>query len=411
MQKLKKPIALLLLSWMLLSVCILGAAATQDNPTDPQTVSSALESQPVSEPSNEPTSEPATEPETPVANPQVSITADNVEVELNKTIGLHAEVQGFENTPTLIWKSDDPSVAAVDENGTVKGKIIGRTAISVTASDGQTEAHDSMVIHVTKDRNAIQHLIEHKQVLGYKYSFRDDYYYTNDKNCWQSNYGFAKFYDLVAPYMLLEYDYVRVYFTYAGKDWMIQLWKGQYGLLFYGAEQGVYTRSHSDEAPNIFTMYNCAGKSDWLDMEMTLYHDRSGNGSYVRELSRDYGKYWWCTGFKEGHLRRQEPATELRTAGTITLKDAEMTRLFTEGLKELGFQEAASKDNIGLDAFYTDGNSVRFVWQNINDAETTMPIKYAAALGGIGTVLAFFVGIFAFMAMAFAGVGLLIIIL
>ena len=42
MQKLKKPIALLLLSWMLLSVCILGAAATQDNPTDPQTVSSAM---------------------------------------------------------------------------------------------------------------------------------------------------------------------------------------------------------------------------------------------------------------------------------------------------------------------------------------------------------------------------------
>lgn len=454
MQKLKKPIALLLLSWMLLSVCILGAAATQDNPTDPQTVSSALESQPVSEPSNEPASEPssepasepssepssepasepssepssepasepssdpsnepsdpAAEPETPQIQPQVSITADNIEVELKKTIGMHAEVKGFAQTPSITWKSDDPSVAAVDANGRVTGKKIGRTAITVTAKDGKSEAHDSMVIYVIKDRKSLQRMIEHKQVFGYKYSFRDDYYYTNDKNCWQSNYGFAKFYDLVAPYLLLEYDYVRVYFTYENKDWMIQLWKGQYGLLFYGAEQGVYNKPHSDKAPNIFTMYNCAGKSDWLDMDMTLYHDKSGNGNYVRELSRDYGKYWWCTGFKEGHLRRQEPASELRTVGTITLKDAEMTRLFTDGLKQLGFGEAESKDNIGLDTFYTDGNSVHFVWQNINDAETTMPIKYAAALGGLGTVLAFFVGIFAFMALAFAGIGLMIIIL
>ena len=148
-------------------------------------------------------------------------------------------------------------------------------------------------------------------------------------------------------------------------------------------------------------------------MDMTLYHDATGDGNYERVLSRDYGKYWWCTGFKQGHLRQQEPASELRTAGTITLKDAEMTRLFAEGLKELGFTEATDQNDIGLDAFQIDGNSVRFVWQNINDAETTMPIKYASymALGGLGAVLAFFIGIFAFMAMAFAGFGLLLIIL
>ena len=194
---------------------------------------------------------------------------------------------------------------------------------------------------------------------------------------------------------------------------MIQLWKGQYGLLFYGAEQGVYNKPHSDKENSIFTLYKCADRSDWLDMDMTLYHDATGDGNYERVLSRDYGKYWWCTGFKQGHLRQQEPASELRTAGTITLKDAEMTRLFTEGLKELGFTEATDQNDIGLDAFYADGNSVRFVWQNINDAETTMPIKYASymALGGLGAVLAFFIGIFAFMAMAFAGFGLLLIIL
>ena len=382
MQKMKRTIAWMLISLTLLSLVAVGALAAD----------AAQEG---------------------AAQPAVSITADSVEVVLQKTIGMHAETTGFAQTPALTWQSDDPSVASVDENGTVTGNAIGRAAITVTAKDGDSEARDTMVIYVIKSRSSAQSLLDRGQVLGYKYSFRDDYYYTNDKDCWQSNFGFAKFYDLVAPYILLEYDYVRVYFTYEDKDWMIQLWKGQYGLLFYGAEQGVYNKPHSDKENSIFTLYKCADRSDWLDMDMTLYHDATGDGNYERVLSRDYGKYWWCTGFKQGHLRQQEPASELRTAGTITLKDAEMTRLFTEGLKELGFTEATDQNDIGLDAFYADGNSVRFVWQNINDAETTMPIKYASymALGGLGAVLAFFIGIFAFMAMAFAGFGLLLIIL
>ena len=242
-------------------------------------------------------------------------------------------------------------------------------------------------------------------------SYKDDYYYTNDKNCWQSNFGFSKFYDLVAPYMLLEYDYVRVYFPYENKDWMIQLWKGQYGLVFYGSEFGVYCKDHSDKDIGIFTFFKCAGIKDWMKMDMTLYHDKSGDGNYERVLTRDYDKHWWCTGFKAGHLRRQEPAKELRTEGTITLKSDEMARLFADGLKELGFEEASPEEALGLDAFYVDGSSVHLKWQNINDAETTMPIKYAAVGGGLAAILAFFVGIFVFMIFGMMGLGLLIIIL
>ena len=49
-----------------------------------------------------------------------------------------------------------------------------------------------------------------------------------DKKAWQYNFGFGKIYDFVSPYLLLEYDYVRVFFEYEGKDWMIQMWKGNY---------------------------------------------------------------------------------------------------------------------------------------------------------------------------------------
>ena len=344
--------------------------------------------------------------------PQISITADDVEVVVDKTITMHAQTTGFSASPAVTWKSDDTSIATVDKNGVVTGVKVGRATITATAKNKTEQASDRFVIYVIKSRQSMKALLDRGQVLGYKYSFRDDYYYTNDKQCWQSNFGFAKLYDLVAPYILLEYDYVRVYFTYEGKDWMIQLWKGQYGLLFYGAEQGIYTKAHSDDEINAFTFYRCADQSDWLDMEMSLYHD-NGNGVYERELSRDYGKYWWCTGFKSGHLRQQEPANELRTVGTITCKDAEMARLFSDGLEQLGFTRKASKDKLDLDSFCVDGTNVSFIWQNINDAETTMPIKYASytALGVGAGILAFFIGIFAFFAMLFAGFGLMIIIL
>ena len=402
MQHLKKPIALLLLALMLVSMLSAGAAtAIAARAADETTTAAAAENEPAEDP----------KPETPAA--AVSITADSVEVVVKKTIGMHAETSGFAAAPTLSWKSSDTGVATVDANGTVKGISVGRATITVTAKSGETEAQDSMTIYVIKSRKTINALLDRGQVFGYKYSFVDDYYYTNDKNCWQSNFGFAKIYDLIAPYMLLEYDYVRVYFPYQGKDWMIQLWKGQYGLLFFGAEQGVYTKGHSDKDDNAFTFYRCADRSEWLNMEMTLYRDRSGDGNYVREFTRDYGEYWWCTGFKSGHLRHQEPATELRTTGTITLKDAEMTRLFTEGLASLGFAQVDSKDDLTLDSFTIDGTSVHFIWQNINDAETTMPIKYASyvAIGAGAGILAFFIGILAFFAMMFAGIILIIIIL
>ncbi len=82
---------------------------------------------------------------------------------------------------------------------------------------------------------------------------------------------------------------------------MIQLWKGQYGWVFVGAEIGVYTTdqfktAQIDEAA--INHYNCADKSDWLNMSMDIYWDSNKNGNYERIFSRPYTKYWWCTGFK-----------------------------------------------------------------------------------------------------------------
>lgn len=334
------------------------------------------------------------------APPAVSISATDIELTIFQKATLTAEVTGVTGTPSLRWKSSKPLVASVSRKGVVTGLSIGVTTITVTAKVDGLTLTDSMDLYVVQPQNAVHNFLRDRQVLSYKYSYKDDYYYTNDKRCWQQSFGFSKFYDLVAPYILLEYDYVRVYFTYEGKDWMIQLWKGQYGMVFYGAETGVYTKKHSDSAPGVFTVYQCAKEGDWLDMDMTMYHDTTGLGTYQREFTREYGRYWWCTGFKRGHLRVEEPARELRTTGTITLKSEEMTTLFTEGLLQCGFTALAPGSALKPDTFWVDGNSVHYMWQNISHAETTMPIKAMAVanvlaplLGPTGIVTVFFLDI------------------
>ncbi len=309
-----------------------------------------------------------------VVNHALVLESDHLSVTERKTIQMKASVTNVDTQPQIFWSSSDESVATVDSNGVVKGVGVGKAVIIAKAYiDGET-LRGEFAINVVARSNFLRDFLVNQQVLSYQYSYIDDYYYTNDKEAWQYNFGFGKIYDFVSPYILLEYDYIRVFFTYENKDWMLQMWKGQYGLIFYGGEIGIYNRPHSDEGINEWTFFNCPAEEDWLNMEMTLWHEEL-NGNWTREFTREYTKYWWCTGFKNGHLRQEEPADELRLTGRITLKDAEMTKLVVDGLKECGFGVSETKDGIGLDQIYTEGNDVYFCWQNISEAESTMAIK------------------------------------
>ncbi len=328
------------------------------------------------------------------------LTSESLSVKTGKKIQITAKVSNVETQPHIYWASSDTSVATVDEKGVVKGVKAGRAVISATTQVDGEKLYGEFVINVVTSSNFLKDLLEGQQILSYQYSYVDDYYYTNDKEAWQYNFGFGKIYDIASPYILLEYDYIRVFFTYAGKDWMLQMWKGQYGMVFYGGEIGIYNRPHTDDGVNEWTFFNCPAEEDWLNMEMTLWHQEV-NGTWTREFTREYDKYWWCTGFKNGHLRQEEPADELRLEGRITFLDDEMTALVADGLKECGFDTADSKDGIGLDEFHVEGNDIRFVWQNISEAESTMFIKvnfgalYALSLMPVWPLIMPFVGWFA----------------
>lgn len=324
----------------------------------------------------DPTQEPSQEQ--PISHALV-LKSESLTVAVRRTVQMTASVTNVEAQPKITWTSLNEKVATVDRNGLVKGVGKGEAVIIASAEvDGETLTGE-FAINVVTGGNLLKDLLVKQQILSYQYSYHDDYYYTNDKDAWQYNFGFGKIYDLAAPYILLEYDYIRVFFTYEDKDWMLQMWKGQYGMIFYGGEIGIYNRPHSEKGVNDWTMYNCPAEEDWLDMEMTLYHCEK-NGTWNREFTREYGKYWWCTGFKNGHLRKEEPANELRMVGRITFKDEEMQKIVSDGLKECGLKEVESKDSIGLDQYYAEGKDVYFTWQNISEAESTMAIKVSVGI-------------------------------
>lgn len=202
------------------------------------------------------------------------------------------------------------------------------------------------------------------KLASYKYDPDGNYYYTDDKDCWQSNMGYAQVYDSLAVISMMYYDTVRTTFEYEGKEWMIQIWKGQYGYAFVGGEVGVYTRKiGNDDA-----FYACADKEDWLRMEMAFIWDEMHDGNYQTIFTRDYDDYWWCTGFVVGFeaAASRKDRSQFRLVHHITFKTAEMANLFCDAFEANGFRRVAKLNNNEVDTFVQVGKDVAFVWQNIN---------------------------------------------
>ena len=165
------------------------------------------------------------------------------------------------------------------------------------------------------------------QALGYRYSNEGDgYYYPDDKDCWQRNAGYNEVYDNMAPMTAMFIDQVRLRFNYGGKDWMIQLWKGQYGLIFYGAEVGVYTKPKD----RVLMHYDCATDEEMLKMSMVFNEYK--NGKWQQRFTRPYGYYWWCTGFVPGNKFGDFSGLSLDMR--ITAKDYDMLRGIKAALEE-----------------------------------------------------------------------------
>jgi hypothetical protein len=126
-------------------------------------------------------------------------------------------------------------------------------------------------------------------------------------------------------------DCEPIYFEYSGKKWLIEFWKGQYGMTT-GGEVGVFnTRGPLLNIPGVFngTFYNSAIKDDMLNISFSLIRNK-------KIVLTRADKHWWLTGFKLGEF--SEPS-DLVMNIKIALKDDTMLRAFVQGLKKAGYSD------------------------------------------------------------------------
>ena len=198
-------------------------------------------------------------------------------------------------------------------------------------------------------------------VIGLKpYIYNDD----KDPDSFQKNFGYHPIYDLGANLIDFSIETTKLDFDYDGKEYRIQLWKGQYisgEIGTVGGEIGVYTRPESASGQ----FYNCAEEDDWVPMEMTVYWDEFDNGEYLPQFSRNYADFWWCTGFVDGQLKDRRDSNTMRVLARITWETEEQAELFAEAMRKKGFTEVEEFSPYEIDTFKIYGKDVIFLWQNI----------------------------------------------
>ena len=84
----------------------------------------------------------------------------------------------------------------------------------------------------------IQLLNELAEPFGFCYVPCEDVF-TSREDAWQRKQGYEALYDRAAVGAGMVFDALPIYFDYAGETWLIEFWKGQYGINT-GGEVGVY---------------------------------------------------------------------------------------------------------------------------------------------------------------------------
>ena len=234
-------------------------------------------------------------------------------------------------------------------------------------------------------------------LLSYKYDPEGEFFYVDDLNSWQQQFGFNPLYDFGAGFTVMYYDTVRIKFSYGtdekgrSKDYMLQLWKGQYGLMFVGSEIGFYEKDKDKAASDSAALehYECA-TDHLLPMEMVCYRMDS-TGTLNPLFKRKYERHWWSTGFVPGVLKNFANRSELVVEARITFDDNAMAKVVGDAFKANKFKEIepSQHDIHKPDTYYVSGSDVIFTWRMIqhpkkvdilkNTTRTTTPPSTTAA--------------------------------
>jgi len=161
--------------------------------------------------------------------------------------------------------------------------------------------------------------------FGYAYVPSQDIF-TSRVDSWQRDLGYCALYDKAAAHLNMVFDSLPVYFDYQGRTWLIEFWKGQYGINT-GCEIGVYYADHILETNELkHTLFQSVSKEDMPKLSFTLCR----NGQIIAKLC---AKHWWLTAFKTGLF---SSPTDLSMRACVTLPSSGMARAFAAGLTNAG---------------------------------------------------------------------------
>jgi len=176
----------------------------------------------------------------------------------------------------------------------------------------------------------INELNKELEPYGFEYSRTQDFFFSN-MYAWQREYGYHKSYDEAAPFLSMIIDCEPITFKYDNKEWLIEFWKGQYGMTT-GAEIGIYISfKKSSNMNEIF--YESVADNECIPLHYTLR--KKGTVILVRN-----DRHWWLTGFKLGEFSKP---SDLVMDIIISLKNNDMTEAFINGLKNVGYKDSDIK--------------------------------------------------------------------
>lgn len=161
-------------------------------------------------------------------------------------------------------------------------------------------------------------------VYPFGYDFHCDCgFFSSTVDAPQRQAGYTRLYDYMAPRFQMVFDSLPVYFDYRGRTWLIEFWKGQYGINT-GAEIGIY---HADsiipESDYKNAWFSCAEENEMLDCSFRLCKCEN-------ECICNSGRHWWLTAFLVGCFSR--PSC-LAMESCICFPNREMLSAFLGGLK------------------------------------------------------------------------------
>lgn len=177
-----------------------------------------------------------------------------------------------------------------------------------------------------REKNSLlNHLLE---PFGFSYLPEQDII-TSTLDAWQREYGYSALFDKTAHHFNMVFDCEPVYFNYQNRTWLIEFWKGQYGINI-GGEIGIYYADTVLEPEQYEkTLFHSISDEKLLYLQTKVFYKETPLFS-IRRF------HWWLTGFCMGTYCEPE---DLTMQISITFTDNRMLQSFVDSLLQAGYRK------------------------------------------------------------------------